>query len=131
MIVEAFLVDPMASFDFTVMPRSPRSDQFVLDAELAARDFMLTMLSPYANPWFLRRYKQDAYNDSVHFLERSSIAVTARNSLILRQLAGGIVESEYWWLKEQRLRTDEFAILLANYIGSVYSLIAPSDYRSI
>ena len=29
---EAFLVDPMASFDFTVMPRSPRSDQFVLDA---------------------------------------------------------------------------------------------------
>ena len=87
------------------------------------KELVLSFMSPYADPLFLTKYKNNIYSESVLLLKKAGIEVTPRISLLLRQMCGGVAELHYRWLKDGKISKEVEVEIVSSFVRYTYDQI--------
>lgn len=83
------------------------------------KDYVIPLLSPYGNPYFVNKLKKLIMNSFIESLQTSNTTFGDNQKYVLIYLASGIIDTIYAWLKNNDKSLEELTVLFMkmNYMN--------------
>ncbi|KNZ41486.1 TetR-like C-terminal domain-containing protein [Acetobacterium bakii] len=96
----------------------------ILDYFKENKEYLIPLLNPHSNLNFIYNYKKTIYSQIILTLKRINASYGVYEEYVIRYLISGIVETLYYWLKNDDLSVEEFTDFLLRF-NSMNSFIIP------